>query len=410
MTQTKTAPLDPARTNWAAVLMATFAGATVALQIGKAAASLPLLRDEFGADVTSLALFVSLVSIVAAVAGMAFGLLTRRIGLRRAALIGLGGVAAGSATGAMAHDLPALLGSRFIEALGFALCTTSLPVLVQRATAPHEKSLTLGVWATWLPVGIAIAMALAFFTLDSLGWRGMFWLSALLPLMALLGLFRIIPAGQPIPATQTSGQLRQVLRPRVVVTAAIFVMFSAANLIVVGFLPTLLVDDFGISSRDSAVYLFFSMLLLLPLNVLTGRLMDAGCRLWVLLFGAFLIMGVASFTLYAPVAPPGLRLACLFLFTLATGVPPAVIWASTSVLARSPQEGPLLSGLFYQGAGIGQVAGPIAAGLAVEYFHGWAAAAWVTMGCIITALLLSLIMARLKPSGDGPTSIRMSSR
>ena len=120
MPEFATPTMSGAGTNWPVVLVATFAGATAALQIGKAAVTLPLIRSDFGADVALLAVYVSLISIVAAVAGLGFGMLSRSKGPRRMACTGLSLIALGSAIGAFSPDVRFLLASRVIEAFGFA--------------------------------------------------------------------------------------------------------------------------------------------------------------------------------------------------------------------------------------------------------------------------------------------------
>ena len=87
---------------------ATFGGTAAAMQVGKAGSTLPLIRAEFGADVSLLAIYISVISLVAAIAGIGFGLATRRIGLRRSAGAGLILIAMASLLGSTAHE-PSLL-------------------------------------------------------------------------------------------------------------------------------------------------------------------------------------------------------------------------------------------------------------------------------------------------------------
>jgi cyanate permease len=386
------------RSNWLIVGAATFAGVTIALQMGKAAATLPLIRAEFGSGLTLLATYVALISIVAASVGLGFGSITRRLGAGRAGLIGLGLVAVGSALGAMVGTVPMLLATRMIEALGFALTVTAMPAVIQPATKPQDRLIALGIWATWLPAGIALMMAISFFWLTPLGWRGMFWVTAILPAIAALILIAVVPAdiragGVKLPP------IRSVFRRDVLLTTTIFVAFSSSNLIVLAFLPTILVDVFGMAANEAAVISFFGAVALISTNILAGWMLKRGFgRRALYLVGFAGMMGFAAILL-GPQFGQTPRVAAAIMFSFCAGVPPAIVWASIPVLARDPSEVPILSGLFFQGAGLGQIIGPMLAGWMVDTSGGWSMSFWVIAGLISCGMVLTILLPRPETSG-----------
>ncbi|MGG7645944.1 CynX/NimT family MFS transporter [Rhodovulum sp. YNF3179] len=385
------------KTDWTVVLAATFAGMTAALQLGKAAATLPLIRAEFGAGLSLLAVYVSLISVVVALTGLVFGNFTRMIGVRRAALLGLFCVAGGSALGAVAPGVPSLLASRAVEALGFALAVTAMPPIIQAATAARQKSLALGIWAAWLPAGMALMMAIAWLVLDRVGWRGAFWICAGLPLVAAALLAATTPPPARGAAVARLSGLRRVLTRASLLTTGNFVVFSASNLIVMAFLPTLLVDEFAMTPVNATLVAFFTALSLVPSNIWAGWLLDRGVparRLFLLSFAAMILF---AFLLLAPMLPDGPRIAAAFAFGFAAGVPPAVVWGSIPRLTETPEQAPLLSGLLYQGAGIGQVIGPVLAGVAVEDLGGWFPAFWIILALLALGLGFSRGLPRAQP-------------
>lgn len=381
------------QTNWLIVSAATFAGIAIAVQMGKAAASLPLIRAEFGADTTLLATYVALISLVAAVFGVGFGSVTSRLGARRAGLIGLGLVAVGSALGAHVASVPVLLATRVIEALGFALTVTAMPALIQAATAPKDRHLALGIWATWLPAGVAVMMVASFFFLDQLGWRGLFWLSAVIPACAAVILAVATRRVVEKPLIASPLKLRQTLSRRdVMLTVGLFVMFSAANLIVLAFLPTILVDEFSMAPSRAAAISFCGAIALMSTNILAGILLQRGFgkrRMYLLtLTGMIVFAAVLLLSDFGQAA----RITAAILFNFCAGVPAAIVWASIPVLARTPQEVPILSGLIFQGAGIGQILGPLLAGWVVDSGGGWSMAFWVIAGLLSIGVLFSRAM------------------
>ena len=335
------------RTAWAAVWAATLAGVAAAMQIGKAAAALPLIRAEMGADLTSLAAYVSAISAVAAAAGFAFGGLAGRIGARRAGLAGLALMAAGSMGGALAPGLGTLLASRVPEALGFALVATAMPALIGRAAAPRDRALALGLWATWLPVGVAAAMAVALLA-PAFGWRGLLAACALAPALAGWLLWRVAP-----PDVAATSPASPIARPSATALklAAAFAAFSAANLVVVAFLPTVLHDEIGFTPRQGAAAALLANLALVPGNLGAGWLRGRGAGGRALMALGLAGMLACAAVLFAPDAPPALRLGSALAYGAFCGVPPAVIWGSVPLVARRPGRGAAGLGRLLPGRG-----------------------------------------------------------
>lgn len=389
-----------AATGWSVVFVATFGGAAAAMQVGKASSSLPLIRAEFGLDVSLLAIYISVVSLVAALAGVLFGLATRRIGLRRSASAGLVTIALASFAGAAAEGPALLLVSRLVEAFGFALCTSAFPALARSRAAAHRQSLVMGIWAGWMPVGVAMAMALSAGLLDLVGWRGIFVISGLVPLMALVALWAVVPK-PPAALPQPVSRLRDSLHREAIVLALVFVAFSAANMIYMGFLPTILVDELSMTPARANLAGFLAMLFLLPTNLLSGRWLDRGADPRRLLVWSFALMALAPLAIMLPALPLPARLGGIVLFAAAAGVPPAVVWAGVPMLARIPGDAPILSGVFYQGAGVGQIAGPVTAGLAFGAIGNWWAA-------VVTIAAFSLVGAAFGAFGPrGSSRVRV---
>lgn len=385
---------EGARTDWRAILTVTFGGAAAAMQVGKAGACLPLIRAEFGAQVSFLAIYIALISIVAATVGMGFGLVTARIGTRRSASLGLGLIAIASLAAALVESAGPLIALRLVEALGFTFCTTSMPVLIRSSAGTRRQSLALGVWATWIPLGVAGAMAVAALWMDGLGWRGVFVLCAVPPVLALGALWWAVPKPKVRPPHFPQDKL-MFLRPELLLHITLFTAFSAANIIYMGFLPTILVDMLGHSVEGANLIALLGVLCLVPTAILTGQVLDRGASIPALMLGSFVVLGLTPALIVATSLPDAVHYIAIAVFGAAAGVPPAIIWASVPRLARVPEEGPVVSGLFYQGAGLGQILGPVAVGYSFDLMQSWWAAVWATALFCVVGLVLSVILQRL---------------
>jgi len=389
-----TPEVAPDRTAWGIVFIATFGGASVAMQIGKVSVAMPLLRDEFAVGVLNASVYLSCISLLAALFGAMFGSFAFGIGVRRAAMAGLALMSGASIVGAMASGVVLLMTARIIEAIALPLVVTAMPAIVQAATGRNRGVMTFGIWAGWLPIGLAMGMVLGFFVLDVFGWRRFYLLCALPPLLALL-LMLGVPRGLARPSDVQKPKRRplQRLDRPVRQMALVYCMFSASYLTFAGFLPSVAVDDFGFSARHASMLAAWAALIIVPANVATAFACTRGVRRRRLLGASLIGMALFGTLFFSGGVPMQARLLGGIAFALCAGMAPAIFWASIPRLSESSgAPSAVISGIFYQASGIGQLFGPILAGLAVEVTGAWyaAAAAPLLSGLIVTLLLVRM--------------------
>jgi DHA1 family inner membrane transport protein len=107
-------------------------------------------------------------------------------------------LALGSLMSAAAGSFALLLTGRIIEGLGFLLVTVAAPALLHRIVAPRDRDFVFGLWSTFMPAGMAIAL-LCGAAIE--GWRGFWFLNAGLTAVAALLVAIIVPRKE----TQGSG-------------------------------------------------------------------------------------------------------------------------------------------------------------------------------------------------------------
>src|SRR6476620_1084390 len=76
---------------------------------------------------------------------------------------------------------------RFLTGLGVGALVATTGALVAEIAPPGKKNLCNAITYCGVPIGSLIAALLAILLLDSIGWRGMFWIGAL-PIITLLPL------------------------------------------------------------------------------------------------------------------------------------------------------------------------------------------------------------------------------
>ena len=178
--------MSPARTRWDIVALAFTAGYMVGMQVGKAPPALPMLEAELGLPRVIAGLIASSFYGMGAVLGVAGGMVVDRLGIRQMVFVGGAVMALASLAGGFAENGAQLLAARIVEGFGFATLTVAGPKMLVAAADANVRRFVLGVWGTYMPVGIALSLVIATVLLEPVGWRGLWFINTGLILHFLL--------------------------------------------------------------------------------------------------------------------------------------------------------------------------------------------------------------------------------
>ena len=400
----------PRRTLWPAVLLVTLAGVVAAFQIGKLPAALPALRAELGLDLVAAGWVISTIAAVGVATGMLWGFLADRAGHRRVLLAGMAVVAAGTLAGSFAETGTALIATRLVEGLGYIAVLAAGPSIVAALSAERDRSLALGVWAFYMPVGLSAMVAVSPAFVDLAGWRGLWRFNAAVAVLALLlaagatGRRRAPPAphgrvaggGPGLPAAIW----RTVSSPGPPTLAVCFGAYSLVYLSVSAFLPTFLIERQGYGAGTAAGLAALAMAVNAPGCVLGGWLVRRGWPAARVVALAYLGMLACAFGIFADDTGPALRIALATALPFAGGmIPPAVLDRSARH-AASPALVATCVGLIVQTLSLGQLVGPPILASLVSESGSWQRAILLTGPACLVGLAAAAVLARLeRPRG-----------
>lgn len=388
----------PARTRWPLALLLFGAGLVVALQLGKAVAALPTLRVDMGLSLVVGGWVISAFNVAGAVSGLLIGATIDRIGHRRAALAGLTLATVCSGLGALTGDAPALLATRFGEGLGFTLTVLAVPPLLVRVSSARQHGLVFGIWAAYMPAGIAVATAATPYVLSEFGWRGLWLAAAALNafwVVAFAAATRTVPRSAVDSGTRIRSTVRAVATSRgPLLLAGVFAAYSLQFLSVFGFLPTLLTGRYGVPAVTAAALTALALCANIPGNILGGALRKRGVPRWILICCASAVMAGSALGIYAAGLPIGLRYGSCLVLSFAGGVIPATLFGAVPRLAPSPRAVAATVGVVQQGAVLGQALGPPAVAAVAAAAGGWQASPMVLAAAAVVAAGLGLALRR----------------
>jgi MFS family permease len=359
-------------------------GVAAAFQVGKAPPALPAIRADLGLSLYLAGWVLSTFNALGVVLAPAAGAIADWLGHRRMMLVGLGFMGLGSAVGSLAHGAPVLLASRCMESLGYILVSVSASGLIVRVVRQVDLRFAMGVWSTFMPFGAALMMLLAPLALAGFGWRGMWQANAGL-LFAMLLLLAWATRDLKTSVTRRKRLLSRlghdVLRtwktPGPVLVALCFGSYGFQFLVVFGFLPTMLIEELGLTQTSASILTAISVFLCVPANMLGGWLLQRGVAGWLLIAISSALASLSCFGVYAESASVPFRfLSAVFFMTVGSLLPPAAMHGAV-VHAPSRELVATSYGILIQGTQLGSLTGPPIAAAVVSRKGDWQAASWI---------------------------------
>lgn len=393
----------PRRTPWAAVLIVIGAGVAASFQVGKAPPVLSEMRREFGMGLVLAGWILGTFNVIGLALGAFSGAVADALGHRRLLILGLVTQAAASLAGGLSRHVWLLLFTRVLEGLGFLVVAVSGPALIFRLAQARDLRLALSGWSCYVPAGMSAVMLIAPLITGPFGWRGLWVFNALLlggyALLARALIPRSSRPDAPVRAI-VSRIFRDLLRTSTslgpVLLALTFSTYTLQWLAVMGFLPTLLVEAYGLGAGLASILTALVVAVNVPGNLAGGWLMGRGSGRRSLIVTASLLMGLSSLVIYAEGFPFGLRYAACLFFAGAGGLLPAAVISGAPVHAPTQDLVATTNGLLMQGSQLGQMVGPPALALLISRAGGWSAAPWLLCGSAALGILLSFWLAFLE--------------
>jgi MFS transporter, CP family, cyanate transporter len=399
------APPSPpiATTHWLAVVCAVGAGVAAALNVGKVPVALPPLRAELGLSLVQAGWVSSMLTAVSVLLAAAAGMWVGRLGVLRMVLAGLLLAAASSlAAATFAQGFWALLASRFFEGLGFMFIAVACPALISAASSPTQRRFALGLWSTYMPLGASVALAASPFLLPTLGWRGLWQVTATGLALAALALWtqRIHfgpNAAQVAAQTSFWKPVKAALGHFMPWLLALsFTAWALQHFALIIWMPTYLLEQRHLTRLDAALLTSAMLVACVPGNLVGGWLVQRGLPRGRMLMLAQCCAGLGAAVYSQEGWPDALRYTAAVAVSFAGGVIPAVVMSSSTWLAKTPQQIGTLQGLYTQGAQLGQFVGTPLLAAVVTATGQWQHALFVTGSAAILGVLLGLAVERIE--------------
>lgn len=389
------------KTHWLLVIISTMVGVAAAFHVGKIPPSLPALQQELDLTVSQSGLVVSAFSIMAMLFSLPMGVLSARVGAYKMVLAALVFLGVGGLLTANADHIGILLAARILEGLGYVIVAVTVPGIVGQIVRPKDRALALGIWAAWVPLGIGVMLIVAPLLHGMLDWRSVWMgvgLFSLIWIVVLHAGFRSQHIVVRPPKQSQFPRLTSVLTRNPIILALCFFCYSSLFTTSISFLPLAWHEVHGISIEQASYYTSVAVLMNVVGNIVGGWLVGRQVDLKVILFFALVIPGCLSGIGFYTGAPFALQFSMMVVFILFSGMLPGAMFSVAPSYAQSPAHIPLVVGLLFQGAALGQVVGPTVFSYIVEWSSSWSYGAIFFL--LIAAIGFGLVMVLERPNHE----------
>jgi EmrB/QacA subfamily drug resistance transporter len=156
--------------------------------------ALPDIGRTFHAPVSGLQWTIDAYTLVLAALLMLSGSTADRLGRRRVFQIGLGLFTVGSLLCSLAPGLGWLVAFRMLQAVGGSMLNpVAMSIITNTFTKPSERARAIGVWGGVFGLSMAMGPVVGGALVDSVGWRGVFWVNIPVGIAAILFTALFVP-------------------------------------------------------------------------------------------------------------------------------------------------------------------------------------------------------------------------
>jgi EmrB/QacA subfamily drug resistance transporter len=182
--------------------------------------ALPAIQHDLHASVSGLQWTIDAYTLVLASFLVLSGSTADRVGRRRTFQVGLAAFTVGSLLCSLAPGLGWLVAFRMVQALGGSMLNpVAVSIITNTFLDPKERARAIGFWGAVVGISMALGPVVGGFLVETVGWRGIFWVNIPVGLAAIVLTALFVPESRA-PHARKVDPIGQVL---VIVTLATLV-------------------------------------------------------------------------------------------------------------------------------------------------------------------------------------------
>lgn len=379
-------------------------GVIAAMHIWKLPSALTEVQADLSISLVQAGLLLGLVQLAGMLGGIPASIMGERVGLRRAMVLGLTLLVAGTVASALATTSEVMMSARALEGIGYLAVTVVAPALIRREAPTHRLTIAMGAWAGFQGMATFIAVLGSSLLLQVTDWRMWYWIMAVITMAGIPLLLKYTAQDPPREGGVGAAFHRVWVTMRSWkpwVAGAVFSCYTVQWTAVIGFLPTVY-QEYGVGTVLGGALSAVAGGVNAVGAVMAGFLLQRGFSIRPLVITAFVVMGITTFGVYTvdwSVLPgtfiPQFILVCIFSMTGA--LIPTSMFRIAVDLAPPGGSPPGVVGLMQQMQNTGNFLGPVVLAWLAAQAQGWHTSWWLTAaaGALGVALIMLFSEKRL---------------
>lgn len=262
----------------------------------------------------------------------------------------------------------------------------------------------LAFWSTYIPVG-ALIMLLAGPSIMGDDWRWLWMANGAAATINALSLFFVRPVKEVYHVVRPRLQdVRSVVlsaAPPILATS--FAVYAIYYFALTTFLPTIVVDRLGLSLAAAGLVSAAALAVNAIGNVCAGLLLQRGTPIALILSAVFATVALCGIVIFSPWMPGFVIVVTACISLGLTGLLPSTVISSMPRFVEGPQRLAIGMGLVQQASSVGQIVGPVAVALCVDWM-GWHGVMYLFLIIAACGLFLAFMLPPLDRSCYQSTS------
>ncbi|GAA4737718.1 MFS transporter [Amnibacterium soli] len=272
---------------------------------------LPEVAGDFSVGIGQAGL-----AITAFAAGMIIGspvmvLLTLRLSRRSTLALALAIFAVGHVLAAMSGVFPALLAARFLTAVATGAFWAVASLVAAEVAGPGSSTRALGVVQGGAMLATVVGVPLGAVLGQLIGWRGPFWILAVLAALAAVVVRRLVPSTRAAAVPDLRAELTALRSGRLWLVLLSCACVAGGVLTVYSYVSPLLTDVTGLPAGAVPLALVLFGATALVGTIVGGRVGDARPYATILGASAVTLLAIVTLGLVAPMPAPTLAVIAL---------------------------------------------------------------------------------------------------
>ncbi len=387
-------------------LWVILAGYLAAIHMGKLSVVLPILQKDLNLTLTQAGLSLSIVQGAGMLFALSIGAFSEKLGLKRCLVFALIIMGLSSLAGPWLDTVALLYFFRFIEGIGFLTISLCAPAILKRISKPETISFKMGLWSSYMGLGISFAVFTIPLLLEYLTWQNIWVILgiACFVIALIIQLFlNIDDSSQTIksPVSAAQNSLWQIIRitithPPIICLAIAFACYTSQWIAVTGFLPSIYVET-GLSLKTAGLLVSLVVLANLGGTFGAGMLLQKSWTAQKLLIIGFIGMFITSILTFTTNSWLAFEMQFLsaVLFSMIGGVIPTTILSMTLHYTPHINAAAASVGLLLQCSASAQFFIPLFSAAFVSATHTWASMSIVTsLLCLLGLFIMFVFFKR----------------